>query len=347
MSRVIQSCFKDPIQTFYPQNLPSFTFSMTSSRPTFVVPFPNNKTHNAPNISPQLESYPIGGIPLSSAGRKRSRTGTNEGNTPASSTCRQITLTEKKNNREDFAKSIESTFYGLTDQVNCKKRDLTSKEGDSGNTTRLDSNSPSSSILGSTKYRGAKSPRLDTDFSSESNSKTFIENSEDPITPLPEHEYEYEISIDKISRKLGVGWSLLSNANPDIQSAARGWAKFIENYYPITKVKIHMQSKGLASYLVEASEGYFLFGENLKHGRLVSVNPEKACINLQGPVPIFDGDVVMEASRTPNPPIDSFPITPSTTFDNNQTVLSSNEPIILDTKGAKEIVALEVNMDIC
>lgn len=36
-----------------------------------------------------------------------------------------------------------------------------------------------------------------------------------------------------------------------------------------------------------------MFGEDLKQGRLVSTNEERLWPNLRGPLPVFDGDVVV------------------------------------------------------
>lgn len=107
-----------------------------------------------------------------------------------------------------------------------------------------------------------------------------------------------EPTVDDFTRHLGIGWSLIS-ADPDIQAAARGWARYIDNHFPVTDAKIRLQSRGLASYLVEAAEGYFLFGEDLKQGRLVSTSLEKTWENLRGAAPVFDGEGVMEAAETP------------------------------------------------
>ncbi|RFU34645.1 hypothetical protein B7463_g1746, partial [Scytalidium lignicola] len=107
-----------------------------------------------------------------------------------------------------------------------------------------------------------------------------------------------EPTVDDFTRHLGIGWSSISN-DEHIQAAARGWTKFIENHYPVTNAKIRLQSRGLASYLVEADQGYFLFGEDLKQGRLVSQNLERVWANLQGPSPMFDGEGIIHASETP------------------------------------------------
>ncbi|CAG8955841.1 hypothetical protein HYFRA_00011710 [Hymenoscyphus fraxineus] len=119
-----------------------------------------------------------------------------------------------------------------------------------------------------------------------------------PSASSPERTGFTEPTIDDFTRHLGIGWSRISS-DEHIQAAAKGWSRFIENHFPVTNAKIALQSKGLASYLVEASEGYFLFDEALKQGRLVSTNLETVWANLQTPVPVFEGQVVMDAAETP------------------------------------------------
>lgn len=94
--------------------------------------------------------------------------------------------------------------------------------------------------------------------------------------------------IDNFTVHLGIGWRKLSNEE-HIQAAARGWARFIENNFNLSKVRICLESKGLQSYLVEAIDGYYLFAENLRHGRLVSRTAEGALQNLQPSPPKFEG----------------------------------------------------------
>lgn len=110
--------------------------------------------------------------------------------------------------------------------------------------------------------------------------------------------------VDDFTLHLGIGWSRISE-DTHIQAAARGWARYIENHFPVTDVKIQLESRGLQSYLVEANEGYFLFGENLRQGRLVSQNPEQAFQNLKSSPPVFDSPDTMEAAESPRP-VDSF-----------------------------------------
>ncbi|ERT00122.1 hypothetical protein HMPREF1624_03491 [Sporothrix schenckii ATCC 58251] len=106
--------------------------------------------------------------------------------------------------------------------------------------------------------------------------------------------------IDDFTLHLGIGWNRLSD-DEHIQAAARGWARYIENHYPVTEPKILLESKGLESYLVEAREGYFLFAENLRQGRLVSSNAQRALDNLKSSPPVFDGTQTMGAAGTPLP----------------------------------------------
>ncbi|KAI6248216.1 hypothetical protein HI914_03084 [Erysiphe necator] len=99
-------------------------------------------------------------------------------------------------------------------------------------------------------------------------------------------------SFDEFSRRLGVGWSSVLDTDLDVQAAVRGWSNFIEKHFPISNVNIRLRSKGLGCFLVEANEGYFLFGDDLKQGKLVSTNLENVWTNLQGPVPVFEGEIL-------------------------------------------------------
>jgi hypothetical protein len=143
--------------------------------------------------------------------------------------------------------------------------------------------------------RAAKSLRLDMTAAPIGEESPSIGASS---APSPERSSYVEPTVDDFTRHLGIGWSSISS-DPDIQAAARGWTRFIENHFPITNAKIRLQSRGLASYLVEADEGFFLFAEDLKKGQLVSRNLEKTWMNLSSPLPVFEGEMVMEAVATP------------------------------------------------
>ncbi|KAH6676175.1 hypothetical protein F5X68DRAFT_39472 [Plectosphaerella plurivora] len=112
--------------------------------------------------------------------------------------------------------------------------------------------------------------------------------------------------VDAFTLHLGIGWRKISD-DDHIQAAARGWARYIENHYPISSVNIRLESSGLQAYLVEAKEGFFLFAENLKHGRLVSTEAERALQNLKSSPPIFDAQETLFAVETPGPMLAGAP----------------------------------------
>ncbi|EEU42545.1 uncharacterized protein NECHADRAFT_93421 [Fusarium vanettenii 77-13-4] len=107
-------------------------------------------------------------------------------------------------------------------------------------------------------------------------------------------------TIDNFTLHLGIGWRRISE-DEHIQAAARGWARFIENHFPISNARILLESNGLQSYLVEANEGFFLFAENLRQGQLVSQTAEGALQNLQCSPPRFDGMETLSAAESPRP----------------------------------------------
>lgn len=97
-----------------------------------------------------------------------------------------------------------------------------------------------------------------------------------------------QLIIDNCTVHLGIGWRRISD-DEHIQAAARGWARFIENHFALCNVRMCLESRGLQSYLVEAAEGFFLFTEDLRCGRLVSRTVDRALHNLQKSPPVFDG----------------------------------------------------------
>ena len=105
-------------------------------------------------------------------------------------------------------------------------------------------------------------------------------------------------SIDNFTLHLGIGWSRISQ-DDHIQAAARGWARYIENHYPVSNVRIQLESKGLQSYLVEANEGFFLFAENLQQGQFVSQDLNRTFENLRSSPPVFEGTAPMSAAVSP------------------------------------------------
>jgi hypothetical protein len=149
--------------------------------------------------------------------------------------------------------------------------------------------------------RSVKSQRMHRD---EEPSPTTITS---PVNPLSQTQSTLSQTnsdagpiIDDFTLHLGIGWRRIS-ADEHIQAAARGWARYIENHYPVTNVNICLESKGLASYLVESTQGYFLFAENLREGRLLSATIQGAMQNLQSNPPTFEGSENMLATESPSP----------------------------------------------
>jgi len=116
---------------------------------------------------------------------------------------------------------------------------------------------------------------------------------------LPSKATPLDPTVDDSTHLLGIGWMCLSSED-DAVAAARGWAKYINNHYPgVQDARILLQSKGLNAYLVAASDGFYLFKEDLSEGRFVGRTWETCLTNLRA-VPIgFEGGEVLRATRMP------------------------------------------------
>ena len=105
-------------------------------------------------------------------------------------------------------------------------------------------------------------------------------------------------AIDLFTHLLGVGWARVST-DPNMQAAARGYAKYIENHYPLSAAAVVLKSRGLDAYLVEAAGGFYLFKEDLSEGQLVGSEWEKCLANLQRSPIAFEGTETLKAGRAP------------------------------------------------
>lgn len=152
--------------------------------------------------------------------------------------------------------------------------------------------------------RSHKSQRLDI---APSFGNTFNSNRSSPTrsvagssTPVPSLSLDSSGApvVDDFTLAFGIGWRLM-NADSSISAAVRGWARYIENHYPISNISIHAESKGLQSYLVRADQGWFLFDENLRQGRLVSTDNQRCIENLKSSPPVFEGADTMIPSESP------------------------------------------------
>lgn len=112
--------------------------------------------------------------------------------------------------------------------------------------------------------------------------------------------------IDEATLALGIGWTKMSSEDPDLQAAARGWARYLEVHYPmhIHRAEILLKHRGLDAYLVGCQEGFFLFQENMLEGKLVGRTWESTLTNLRAQPMHFEGTEVLHATRTPGPESD-------------------------------------------
>ena len=106
-----------------------------------------------------------------------------------------------------------------------------------------------------------------------------------------------EPTVDHFTHLLGVGWARISD-DKDVQAAARGWSRYIENHYPLSMVRIVLRSKGLEANLAETGNGYFLFKDDLSEGQLVGSDWETCLANLQRRPIAFQGSETLKAART-------------------------------------------------
>jgi len=273
-----------------PSQQPSF--GMDSNRPIFSTPFSNGATQS-PN-STWSNLTPTQATPASAAGRKRSRDEAAP-NLEDDYFAVQV-LPEPENEAEwEYGEGmvlIKPNSKGRIIEAGSQTGTWAEEQAEEkvAMAAAVEKASLERPIL-----RAAKSQRLDLS-STPPITEEVMSNGTLVNPPSPERK---EPTVDDFTRHLGIGWSSMDNADADMQIAVRGWNKFIENHFPIVNPRIRLQSRGLASYLVDAREGYFLFGEDLKQGRLVSTNLETVWINLRGAVPIFEGEIIMEAGSTP------------------------------------------------
>ncbi len=109
--------------------------------------------------------------------------------------------------------------------------------------------------------------------------------------------------FDEATIALGVGWSKMESESETLQTAARGWARYIDNHYSndIHGAQFLLRNAGLDAYLVGCQEGFFLFTESLLEGKLVGRSWETCLHNLRSQPMAFEGDEVLRAERTPGP----------------------------------------------
>lgn len=138
------------------------------------------------------------------------------------------------------------------------------------------------------KYRRRESPQLTADALATTLTKT---TTEEPI-------------IDQFTHLLGIGWTRIAS-DTDVQKATRGWARYIENHYPLHAVEVLLTSKALEGAVlvfardssIVAQEGFFLFREDLSEGRLVAYDWETCVSRLQASPMLFEGDEELKLQK--------------------------------------------------
>lgn len=113
--------------------------------------------------------------------------------------------------------------------------------------------------------------------------------------------------IDEATIALGIGWTKISSEDPDMQAAARGWAKYLDVHYAshIHGAEILLKNRGLDAYLVGCQEGFYLFTEDLLKGQLVGRTWDTCLSNLKVSPIQFEGSEVVQAERTPGPEMET------------------------------------------
>ena len=105
-----------------------------------------------------------------------------------------------------------------------------------------------------------------------------------------------DLKIDEWTMRLGISWAT-PEENAIALACLRGYQTFIEKHYPITNAKIVAQNKQHCICLVDASQGWYLFDEDLRNGKLLARSKEAALRNLmQNPV-VFEGQEALEAGK--------------------------------------------------
>ena len=142
------------------------------------------------------------------------------------------------------------------------------------------------------KGRPSKSVRLDSPVMLAQSDPSNITSSVN--IPAP--------AIDAASLMLGVGWKAIPEDDGDMQCAVRGWAKYIENHFPLGAVEILLKSEGQEAFVVRAlepQEGWWLFKEDLSEGRLLASSWDNCIMGLRAVPIVFEGANTICAARTP------------------------------------------------
>jgi hypothetical protein len=326
------SSSSSPVVVLPPPQFPSQPYTMNSNNLTFSNPSPFVQA------LPNQATFSLSQTPSSAAGRKRSR------DEAADNLQEDYFPPPIQESEEDWEYGEGMTLI----KPNGFLIDASSQTGtwaeEKAEISQVQAQ-PSPAIQDRPMLRSHKSQRLDLTATPVIAEEVSLSNGT-VIASSPPKMVSNSMegpTIDAFTIYLGIGWSRISDGE-DVQAAARGWTKFIENHYPINDVHIRLQSKGLASYLVESREGWFLFGEDLKEGRLVSTSLERTFENLKTTPPIFDGEEILyAAAETPRLDIETkHEVMMNDRVETQQPVL---EAIMNGIHGSHESAGQDVEME--
>jgi hypothetical protein len=329
------SSSSSPVVVLPAPQFPSQPYTMNSNNLTFTNPLPFGQA----SANPAAFSLPQ--TPLSAAGRKRSR------DEAADNLQEDYSSPPVQESEEDWEYGEGMTLI----KPNGFIIDASSQTGtwaeEKAENSQFQAQTPPA-IQDRPTLRSHKSQRLDLTATPVIAEEISLSNGTVIASSPPKMVSNgmEEPTIDAFTIYLGIGWSRISDGE-DIQAAARGWAKFIENHYPVKDVHIRLQSKGLVSYLVEAKEGWFLFGEDLKEGRLVSTSLERTFENLKTTPPVFDSEEILYAAgETPRVDIEAkHEIVMNARVETQQPVLEAIMNGILNSNSIA-VQDVEMEMDI-
>jgi hypothetical protein len=190
-----------------------------------------------------------------------------------------MTLIDPQTGRASAAESQTGTWYenqleeerrAAADAAAALEQEQLDAQGRPSKTVRLDSPAPGSALV---------------------DSPTNIVQQPLAATPAP--------AIDSASMMLGIGWKEVAS-DADMEQAARGWARYIENHYPMLGgVEMLCKSDGHEVFLAKATapqESYWLFKDDLTEGKLVATSQEQCIANLRAVPMAFENDTVLSAT---------------------------------------------------
>ncbi|RAL67911.1 hypothetical protein DID88_008636 [Monilinia fructigena] len=256
-----------PVLAMAPQLPPQPSFN----RPTFTSPFVKAPLPSPPSGSWLAPTSP----PKSAAGRKRSRdeAALEDDQYFPQASFEPVVVENEEEWEYGPGMTLIKPSKGYVSSADSQTGTwLEEKEAKEKAQAALRAASPERPIM-----RSAKSQRIDLGSTPSMIEETVVANGA-LSTPLQiGGTGPVQPSIDEYTRHLGIGWSKLS-VDEDIQAAVRGWTKYIENHYPVNNAIIRLQSRGLASYLVEAQEGYFFIRRGSQEWKTVQFSRVMWCL---------------------------------------------------------------------